>query len=1345
MRVEDSSSKVDLSAVLSGEKDERGENKYEINHAYDVESDIERGNEVEDNIKNGKDIEMNYINSNQQADPVATEMEGQLTNGNSPEQTNTTNAKKDEEPIKQFRYADAIDILLMIWGTIFGIANGIVQPASVILFGDLIDDFIKFSQRGSFDIEGEMKKFAVYYVYFAVGSWIAAYVHTAFWSLASVRQAKRIRTKCFNRIIRQDIGWFDVKDAGELSTRITEDVTKVQNGIGDKVGMLIHSVSMFLASFVIGFIYSWKLTLVMLAVTPLMVIVTALTGIVISRLTSQEQTAYAKAGGVASEVLGAIHTVVAFGGEGRELSRYTSCLGESEKAGVKKGFNSGLAFGLFQLVQFACYALSFWYGSELIIDGDITAGDLMIVFFCVIIGATQIGQAAPNLQDISVGRGAAYYVYNLMEQGSSIDPMSEVGIKPDITGNIEFHNVDFTYPSRLNNKILTNFNVTIDSGATVALVGESGCGKSTIVKLVQRFYDATAGSVFLDGINLKEINVPWLRQHIGVVSQEPVLFEGTIAQNIRMGKTDATDEEIEQAVKDANAYGFISELPEKFETQVGEGGAQLSGGQKQRIAIARALVRDPKILLLDEATSALDTESESIVQAALDKASEGRTTIVVAHRLSTIKNADVIIVMQDGCVVETGTHDYLIGLKRIYYSLVMLQTIAEKVAENEDQDNLSLLSQEDRVQRMAFKIMRSVSQSEQNDEESIKQIERALHKNLPVEETAGKRKKQPEKEKKKAETEEEKDEDVEMPPMKRLMKLNLPEWPYLLIASIFAAIAGAFPVAFAIIMSELIKVFSYVDTTEMRKKAEFWSLMFLVIGVVGGVSIFIANYLFAKAGEILTRRLRELCFKAILRQEIAFFDEVSNSSGALCARLSSDASGVQGATSTRLSTIVQVTVMGLSAIIVSFVYQWHLTLLIFAFIPLLVFAGAMYTTINTSFAAKEKEASIKSAAVASETILNIRTVASLGKEEHFYRQYESLLAEPHKKSLANSHLFGISFGLSYSTWFFVNSAAFRLGGYLVKHKGVEFDAMFKVVFALVFAAMFAGQVASFAPSYIKAKVSAARIFRLLDRVPPIDTYSTEGDIIPDFNGSITLKNLFFNYPTRQDVPVLTGLSVTINPGQTLALVGASGCGKSTVISLLERFYDVAEGSLEIHGRDIKDLNLAWLRSQIGLVSQEPVLFNCSIKENITYGLNSAERNQISDDQITSAAISANIHHFISTLPQGYETQVGEKGTLISGGQKQRIAIARALIRNPKVLLLDEATSALDSESEKVVQQALDTAMEGRTSIVIAHRLSTIQNADIIAVVQGGKIIEIGNHHELMELQKAYYILNSAQV
>nr|XP_060638834.1 ATP-dependent translocase ABCB1-like [Anolis sagrei ordinatus] len=307
-----------------------------------------------------------------------------------------------------------------------------------------------------------------------------------------------------------------------------------------------------------------------------------------------------------------------------------------------------------------------------------------------------MGEAAPNLESLANARGAAYEVFKLITQPRPIDSSSNEGFKPDkFRGEIEFKNIHFSYPSRPEVQILKGLNLKIQPGKTIALVGSSGCGKSTTIQLLQRFYDPAEGQIIIDGHDIRTLNLKWMRENIGIVSQEPILFATTIAGNIRYGREDITDAEIEQAAKEANAYDFISKLPDKFDTMVGERGAQLSGGQKQRIAIARALARNPKILLLDEATSALDNQSESIVQAALDKAKAGRTTIVIAHRLSTIRTADIIAGFEKGIIVEQGTHDELMAHKGVYYALVMQQSCGEKVKADETEEETDLETEEE--------------------------------------------------------------------------------------------------------------------------------------------------------------------------------------------------------------------------------------------------------------------------------------------------------------------------------------------------------------------------------------------------------------------------------------------------------------------------------------------------------------------------------------------------------------------------------------------------------------------------------------------------------------------------
>ena len=434
------------------------------------------------------------------------------------------------------------------------------------------------------------------------------------------------------------------------------DLNKLQDGIGEKIGMFIFCMSSFIASLINAFVHGWELTLVMMASMPVLAIAMGIIGKVQTSLTENELKAYGKSGGVAEEVIGSIRTVMAFGGQEKEVKRFSDNLVFARKAGIKRGLATSVGAGLVWGVIYASYALAFWYGTTLILDScdgsyEYDPASLLIVFFSVLIGAMQIGQAAPYVEAFSIARGAAANIYSVIDRIPEIDSSSQSGSKPaNFKGNISFEKVEFNYPSRPDVKILQGVSFTVSAGQTVALVGSSGCGKSTCIQLIQRFYDPLSGQVKIDGTDIREMNVGYLRDQLGVVGQEPVLFGMSIGENIRFGRDNVPQSEVERAAQQANAHDFIMRLPKKYDTLVGERGAQLSGGQKQRIAIARALIRNPKILLLDEATSALDTQSESVVQKALDKARLGRTTIIVAHRLTTIRNADRIIVLKDGFV-----------------------------------------------------------------------------------------------------------------------------------------------------------------------------------------------------------------------------------------------------------------------------------------------------------------------------------------------------------------------------------------------------------------------------------------------------------------------------------------------------------------------------------------------------------------------------------------------------------------------------------------------------------------------------------------------------------------------
>lgn len=1253
----------------------------------------------------------------------------------------------------------------MFVGSLCALLHGLAQPGLLVIFGLMTDAFIEYdieiqelqipgkacvnntivwinsslnqnvtngTRCGLLDIESEMIVFASIYAGIGIAVLILGYIQICFWVIAGARQVKKMRKTYFRRIMRMEIGWFDCNSVGELNTRFSDDINKINEAIADQLAIFIQRMTSAICGFLLGFYRGWKLTLVIISISPLIGIGATVIGLSVAKFTDLELKAYAKAGCVADEVISSMRTVAAFGGEKKEVERYEKNLVFAQRWGIRKGMVMGFFTGYMWCLIFLSYALAFWYGSKLVLDeGEYTPGTLVQIFLSVLVGALNLGNASSCLEAFATGRAAATSIFETVDRKPIIDCMSEDGYKLDrIRGEIEFHNVTFHYPSRPEVKILNNLSMVIKPGEMTALVGSSGSGKSTALQLIQRFYDPCEGMVTLDGHDIRSLNIQWLRDQIGIVEQEPVLFSTTIAENIRYGRKDATMEDVIRAAKAANAYNFIMDLPQQFDTPVGEGGGQMSGGQKQRVAIARALVRNPKILLLDMATSALDNESEAMVQEALSKVQHGHTIVSVAHRLSTVRAADVIIGFEHGSAVERGTHEELLERKGVYFTLVTLQShgdqaltkkdVKEKDATEDDKHKtFSRGSYRDSLR--ASLRQRSRSQLSHLAHEPPLAVvdhkstyEDGEGKDTPVAE-----------------------EEVEPAPVRRILKLNASEWPYMVTGALGAAVNGAVTPLYAFLFSEILGTFSLPDKEEQRSQINDVCLLFVLIGCVSVVTQFLQGYTFAKSGELLTKRLRKFGFKAMLGQDIGWFDDLRNSPGALTTQLATDASQVQGAAGSQIGMMVNSFTNVAVAMIIAFFFSWKLSLVIVCFFPFLALSGALQTKMLTGFASQDKQALEKAGQITSEALSNIRTVAGIGMQKQFIETFETELKKSFQTAIRKANVYGFCFAFSQSISFIANSVSYRYGGYLIPNEGLHFSYVFRVISAVVLSATAVGRAFSYTPSYAKAKVSAARLFQLLDRKPPISVYSNKGEKWDNFQGKIDFVDCKFTYPSRPDIRVLNGLSVSVNPGQTMAFVGSSGCGKSTSIQLLERFYDPDQGKVMIDGHDSRRVNVQFLRSNIGIVSQEPVLFACSIKDNIKYGDNTKE---IPMEKVIAAAKQAQLHDFVMALPEKYETNVGAQGSQLSRGEKQRIAIARAIVRDPKILLLDEATSALDTESEKTVQVALDKAREGRTCIVIAHRLSTIQNSDIIVVMSQGAVIEKGSHEELMAQKGAYYKL-----
>ena len=1098
---------------------------------------------------------------------------------------------------------------------------------------------------------------------------------------------KKLRRHLFDQIINLGPGYAGRQRSGELVLTLVDGVEQLETYFGEYLPQLLISALTPLMIFAFVAFLDFPVAIILLIAAFVSLLAPSAWHKFDTKISLEREQAYAA---FASDFLDGIQglaTLKSFGQSKSRIDLLKKRSIELFRSTMWVLATNSLSRGITDTAIAVGAAAGLGYGAFRVLDGEMELTTLLIILMMGVEIFRPMRDLRTVLHEGMVGLSAAQGVYKIFNAEPLVLEKHSGNREPNLEPSIDFDSVSFSYPEH-SHIVHDCLNFSIKKGERVGVVGSSGCGKSSIVKLLLRFHDPVQGSITIGGKDLKNISLDQIRNEISVVHQDTFLFHGTIEENIQMGRQNASEREITDAAIDANIHEFVTTLPDGYKTIIGEKGIKLSGGQRQRIAIARALLKDSPILILDEALSAVDAENEYVIQQALDRLMKDRTTLILAHRLSSVIKCERILVLDKGRVVESGSHAELINKTSIYTALMTEQVHEAELKELVNGEEESIFVNNETVEQIDESLRASPT-------EGIIKAEGLNWKQLILE----------------------------------LMRHIMPWKGRLILSFCFGVLR--------VLAFIGVGVFSALIVLALKNGSDFNLQLtaLIVVASLSGVLHWLESWVAHDMAFRLLAEMRINVFRKLDKLAPAYL--VRRRTGDLMGIATQDVELVEyffahTVAPVFVSILVPVTVITVLAT-VSF---W----MALALLPFLLAVGLSPFLMRDKvdlLGSKAREAAGELSAHAIDTIQGIAEIVAFQQAEHRAKDFDYLTNQhisirlPFFKELTmQKTLLEVLTGWG-------GLAVVCAGALLTTNGSLDAGVLPLLTILAMSAFLPVSEIAQIGRQLADTMGATRRIFALENE--PVLINDGIDETPGDLSLGVSFRNVSFAYQGRSK-SILQDLNFEIPAGKTLALVGPSGAGKTTLAQLLMRFWDPEKGSIKLNGIELRDYKLEDLRSRVALVAQDTYLFNNSLRENILVAKPDATELELGEAVKLSA-----LSEVIESLPDGMKTIVGERGASLSGGQRQRVAIARAFLKDAPLLILDEATSHLDALSEQTVHKALNLLKTNRTTIIIAHRLSTIRDADRIIVLHEGRMVENGTHKELLQKTGLYRQLVSKQI